>query len=412
MDHPVARRLIAVLFAGHSLALVGSVATATVDSITAVHVSGRPELSTVPTTLYLLAAALAAYPAGRVMERYGRRVGLMSGYGLGCLGAIAAGGGIIFRTFPLLLLGAALFGLGRAAIDQGRYAAADVVPAAVRARAVSWIVLAGTIGAVIGPRMVVPTGAVASRFGLDELAGPYLAAALLLLVGGILIAVALRPDPRDFGRSLAGPKQTGVAADEPGRSYRDVLRVGSARLALAAMVGGLLVMIMVMVITPLHMRQHDHSLDSISWVFVAHVLGMYAFSIVTGRITDALGRPAAIRMGAVLLIAACATASAAQTVAALALALFLLGLGWNFCYVAGSSLLTDILRPAERARIQGSNDLWVGLTAAAGSLGAGQLFAWVGYPSMAWTGAVVAAGLLVYSLANGQRAVWRAAPAD
>lgn len=412
MDHPVARRLIVVLFAGHSLALVGSVATATVDSITSVHVSGRPELSTVPTTLYLLAAALAAYPAGRVMDRYGRRVGLVSGYGLASLGGLASGGGIILRMFPLLLLGAALFGLGRAAIDQGRYAAADVVPAAARARAVSWIVLAGTLGAVLGPRMVVPTGAVAGRFGIDELAGPYFAAALLLLTGGTLIAVALRPDPRDFGRTIAGSEQAAMIAAGPGRSYRDVLRASSARLALAAMVGGLFVMIMVMVITPLHMRQHDHSLDSVSWVFVAHVLGMYAFSILTGRVTDALGRPTAIRMGAILLIAACATASAAQTVAALALALFLLGLGWNLCYVAGSSLLTDILRPAERARIQGSNDLLVGLTAAAGSLGAGQLFAWVGYPSMAWSGATIAAGLLVYSFANGRKAVWQAAPAD
>ncbi len=412
MDHPVARRLIVVLFAGHSLALVGSVATATVDSITSVHVSGRAELSTVPTTLYLLAAALAAYPAGRVMERYGRRVGLVSGYGLASLGGLASGGGIILRVFPLLLLGAALFGSGRSAIDQGRYAAADVVPAAARARAVSWIVLAGTLGAVLGPRMVVPTGAVAGRFGIDELAGPYFAAALLLLIGGTVIAVALRPDPRDFGRTIAEPEQAAAVAPGAGRRYRDVLRASSARLALAAMVGGLFVMIMVMVITPLHMRRQDHSLDAVSWVFVAHVLGMYAFSILTGRVTDALGRPAGIRMGAVLLIAACAAASAAQTVAALALALFLLGLGWNLCYVAGSSLLTDILRPAERARIQGSNDLVVGLTAAAGSLSAGQLFAWVGYPSMAWIGATIAAGLLVYSFANGQRAAWQAAPAD
>jgi MFS family permease len=139
---------------------------------------------------------------------------------------------------------------------------------------------------------------------------------------------------------------------------------------------------------------------------------MYAFSILTGRVTDAVGRAAAIRMGAILLIVACATASAAHTVAALALALFLLGLGWNLCYVAGSSLLTDILRPAERARMQGSNDLLVGLTAAAGSLGAGQLFAWVGYPSMAWIGATIAAGLLIYSFANGRRAAWQVAPAE
>jgi MFS family permease len=102
----------------------------------------------------------------------------------------------------------------------------------------------------------------------------------------------------------------------------------------------------------------------------------------------------------------------ARDVSGLALALFLLGLGWNFCFVSGSSLLTDVLRPQERARIQGSNDLLVGLTGAAASLGSGQLFARLGYASMAGIGAGIAAGLLVFSLAQPRRPVLRAAPAD
>src|SRR3972149_3501951 len=91
MDQPVARRLIATIFAGQGLASVGSVATATVDSIAAAYVSGRAELATVPTTLFLLGSALAAYPAGRLMERYGRRAGLATGYALAFLGALASG---------------------------------------------------------------------------------------------------------------------------------------------------------------------------------------------------------------------------------------------------------------------------------------------------------------------------------
>jgi MFS family permease len=191
-----------------------------------------------------------------------------------------------------------------------------------------------------------------------------------------------------------------------------VLQDGSARLALAAMVGGLIVMIMVMVITPLHMRQHAHPLDSISWVFVAHVLGMYAFSVVTGRVADTLGREAAIRIGAGLLIGACLTASAASSATSLALALFLLGLGWNFCYVSGSSLLTDVLRRGERARIQGTNDLVVGLAAAAGSLSSGQLFAGLGYTTMALIGGLIAGGLLLYSLGRGRSGALVAAPVE
>lgn len=412
MDQPVARRLIATIFAGQSLTSVGSVATATVDSIAAAHVSGRAELATVPTTLFLLGSALAAYPAGRLMERYGRRAGLATGYALAFLGALASGAGIVRGIFLWMVVGAALVGAGRAAIDQGRYAAADVVPSAVRARAVSWIVLAGTLGAVLGPALVVPSGVLAARAGVDELAGPYFASALLLLTGGLVIGIGLRPDPRDFARTLVEPAGTIAGPQGPRRRYREVLGDRSARLALAAMVAGLFVMIMVMVITPLHMRGHDHTLNSVSWVFAAHVLGMFGFSVVTGRVADALGRSAAIRIGAALLIGACFIAAAAQSVTALALALFLLGLGWNFCFVSGSSLLTDVLRPQERARIQGSNDLLVGLTGAAASLGSGQLFARLGYASMAWIGAGIAAGLLLFSLAQPRRPVLQPAPAD
>jgi predicted MFS family arabinose efflux permease len=276
---------------------------------------------------------------------------------------------------------------------------------------VSWIVLAGTIGAIVGPRLAIPSGAFAARLGMEELAGPYFAYLGLLVLGGLLISLALRPDPRDFGRSVAEKAEPTPASGPPARGYREVLRDSRARLALGALVTGLFVMIMIMVITPLHMAESHHSLDSVSWVFVAHVLGMYALSIVTGRAADAFGHAAAIRIGAVLLVASGLVASVAGTVASLALALFLLGLGWNFCYVAGSSLLTDILRPVERARIQGTNDLLVGLTAAAGSLGAGQLFALVGYPAMSLFGAAIAAGLLVFSFTNGRGPAWQPAGA-
>jgi MFS family permease len=337
---------------------------------------------------------------------------LVAGYGLGLLGGLASGIGIVRGIFLLLLVGATFLGVGRAAIDQGRYAAADVVPAASRARAVSWIVLAGTLGAVLGPAMVVPSGTLAARLGANELAGPYFTSALLLLTGGLVIGIGLRPDPRDFARTLVEPDGTNAGPQGFRRGYLEVLQTPSARLALAAMVGGLFVMIMVMVITPLHMRQHDHTLNSVSWVFAAHVLGMYAFSVVTGRVADVLGRAAAIRIGAGLLIAACLVAMQASDVTGLALALFLLGLGWNFCFVSGSSLLTDVLRPPERARIQGSNDLLVGLTGAAASLGSGQLFARLGYASMAGIGAGIAVGLLVFSLAQPRRPVLQPAPAD
>src|SRR3989441_4185037 len=126
--------------------------------------------------------------------------------------------------------------------------------------------------------------------------------------------------------------------------------------------------------TPLHMRGHQHAIGIISFVISAHVVGMYAFSIISGRLADRWGRLQVIITGGTFLILACLAATLSPEVLPLSVALFLLGLGWNLCYVGGSSLLSDQLSPPERARTQGFNDLLVGLASAAGSLGSGSVF--------------------------------------
>ncbi|OGO68327.1 MAG: hypothetical protein A2Z37_10075 [Chloroflexi bacterium RBG_19FT_COMBO_62_14] len=161
------------------------------------------------------------------------------------------------------------------------------------------------------------------------------------------------------------------------------------------MILGQLVMVMLMVITSLFMHDHDHPLTAISFVISSHTVGMYAFSILSGRLTDRLGRGPVIAIGAGTLVIASMLARVSPEVAPLAIALFLLGLGWNFCYVGGSSLLADQLAPAERARIQGVNDLLIGLVSALGSLGSGLVFASVGYPTMGLVGAVASLALLL-----------------
>jgi len=158
--------------------------------------------------------------------------------------------------------------------------------------------------------------------------------------------------------------------------------------AVAAMVIGQMVMIMLMVITALHMKDHQHGLTAVSLVFASHTLGMYAFSIISGRLTDRWGRGPVIVAGAGTLVLASLLAPISPNVLPLVVALFLLGLGWNFCYVGGSSLLADQLSPAERARTQGFNDMLIGLASAVGSLGSGFVFAALGYGVMGVVGAV------------------------
>jgi MFS family permease len=175
------------------------------------------------------------------------------------------------------------------------------------------------------------------------------------------------------------------------------------------MVFGQMVMVMLMTITPLHMRGHDHALSSISFVISAHVVGMFAFSVISGRLADRWGRTPVILAGAGILILACLSATLSPQVLPMSVALFLLGLGWNFCYVAGSTLLSDRLTQAERARTQGVNDLLIGLVSAAGGLGSGIVFAAIGYAAMAFVG--VAAALIPLTLAAWWTARSRLVPA-
>ncbi len=149
-------------------------------------------------------------------------------------------------------------------------------------------------------------------------------------------------------------------------------------------------MVLVMVITSLYMREHEHMLSDISIVVSSHTFGMYAFSLVSGSLLDRWGRRPVIIVGSFTLVIACVAATLSPDVLPLGVALFLLGLGWNFCFVGGSTLLADQLSPAERARTQGFNDLLVGLASAVGSLSSGIIFSALGYNTMAWIAALIA----------------------
>jgi MFS family permease len=145
-----------------------------------------------------------------------------------------------------------------------------------------------------------------------------------------------------------------------------------------------------MVITSLHMHNHAHSVGDISRVISAHVIGMFGFSVLSGRLADRFGRGPVILAGTATLILACLVAPLSPDVLPLGVALFLLGLGWNFCFVGGSALLADQLSPDERARTQGFNDLLIGLVSAAGSLGSGFIFGTGGYQVVGIAGALAA----------------------
>ncbi|MCX6078369.1 MAG: MFS transporter [Chloroflexi bacterium] len=398
----IARKITFILFIAQSLASAGFIASATISSIIGAKLGGGSAWAGVPSAVYLLGGAFAASAWGYLMDIFGRRKGIALGLATGAVGTVIVIISIDNSIFFGFLVGMLLMGIANAAVVLGRFAAAEVNPPERRGAAISAVVLGGTFGSVFGPLIVGPSGSLVKTLGMDELAGAYLVCFGLFALASLIVFFTLTPDPRDVGREISKlyPElnPTGEA-----RSIWTILRQPKAFTALMAMVLGQVVMVAVMVITSLHMKDNHHMLTDISTVISAHTFGMYAFSIISGWLVDKWGRAQVILTGAIVLILACISAPFSPDVLPLAISLFLLGLGWNFCFVGGSTLLADQLSPAERARTQGTNDLLVGLASATASLSSGIIFATLGYALVAALGAALAVIPVFFSI----RMLWQ-----
>jgi MFS family permease len=390
----ILRRTMTTLFASQSLAQAAFIACGTVSALVGLQLGGSEAWAGVPSATLRLAGALAAPLVAALTERFGRRRGLAWGLAAGVLGAGVAVGGIGTHAFILFLAGLLPMGIASAAMMLQRFAAAEVTPPQRRGRAVSIVVIGGAVGSVLGPLLVAPSGRWAAAVGLDELAGPFVMALLILAVASASLVGWLRPDPRDVSWKMAEKHPEPTVHHGSTRSISQVLRTPGASLAVAAMIFSQWVMVSLMVITSLYMKNHGEGLTDLSLVIAAHTFGMFALSFVAGRLADGWGRGKVILAGAVMLVVACLLAPLFTATLPLAAALFLLGLGWNFCYVGGSTLLADQLSPTERAKIQGTNELLIGLVSAAASLGGGLLFAATSYGALGLAGASVALVLL------------------
>lgn len=393
-DHKaLARKIVWTLFSVQCIASTAFLASSTVSTIIGAKLTGQAALAGVPTAVYQVGVAITAFAWGFGMDRLGRRGGLGLGLALGCLGAIIAAGAVMGGAFLVFLLGLIFLGAANSALQLARFAAAEVSLPEERGRAISNVVVGGAVGTFVWPFLSQTLGPFFQNMGIDELAWPYVIAFGLLTISASMTFILLRPDPRDIGKALAklqADTQNNAQPPAPTRTVWEIFRQPAAFVAMMAMVFGQAVMVMIMTITSLHMENHNHSVPDISLVISSHVFGMYAFSLVSGRLADRFSRTAVIMAGAGTLILACLVAPLSPDVLPMSVALFLLGLGWNFCYVGGSSLLTDQLSPDERAHTQGFNDLLIGTVSALGSLGSGVVFATVGFGMMGLVGAVCA----------------------
>ena len=379
----VQRRLLATLFSAQSIYNAAQVVSFTVTTLAAVALTGSEASAGLPATITLAGRAVVAYPIGWLMDRLGRRNTIALGFLLSVVGTVLSALAFPARSFALFCVGSLINGFGRGTGEQSRYAAADIVPPARASQAIGTLVFAGTVGAVLGPLLIAPAERFAGARGFDALAGPYVISAALTFVSLIVIFVFLRPDPGLISRrrEAASPQPSAES-----RSLRHIFSMPAVQLAVIALGVCQLVMTMIMVITPLHMQHEQHATESIAWVIMAHTLGMFGLSGITGRLTARFGNSPIIFWGGMILALSAVLAPMAATVPLLAVALFLLGLGWNLAYVAGSALLASSVSSGERGRTQGASETLIAVAAASASFGTGIAFDWGGLIAVSMIG--------------------------
>ena len=390
----ISARIIAALFTAQSLTSAGTAAMAAVLAIVAVELSGKASWAGVPNSLLQLAAAGSAFWFGYLWERIGRRYGIALGLGMGAVGLYFMFTAVQSGNFWVLLAGVIGAGFARSAMQLARFTAADISPPDQRGRAISYVVLGGTVGAVAGPLIADPANNFGKSLGFAEWSGPIGAAALLFAVAALVVYLGLQPEPSQIANQMDTLYPEKEEAERNIRGLLEIMRQPAVLTATVTMAISQMVMIMVMGITSLHMKVLSHELGAISRVFSAHMIGMFAFSIFTGQLADRWGRVPVILTGIGVLMASFILAPMFPTALMLGISLYLLGLGWNLCFVGGSALLSDQLTRGERARTQGFNDLFLGLASALGSLVAGWIFDGGGYGALNAT----AAGLTLLPL--------------
>lgn len=304
---------------------------------------------------------IVAYPLGRIADTYGRKPALQLGMLVGLAGTVLVGLAVLGRTFGLFLVGMLLFGMGMSALHQLRVAATDMFPPSRRGEALGYVLTGSVLGALLSPVMIVAAEFVAGPLALDPLGLTWLFVPLLILPGIVSVA-GIRPDPRDIALHLeqyypgyrAQPRGTTGHAGPV--SVGNFLRDHPLRVAIASNFAAQSNMTIVMVIASLALAHHGHGLPAIAAASALHSIGMFAFSIPLGRLTDRLGRRAVMFPGGVVAAVGALLVVFTTGYATITLGTFLVGVGWSAVNVATTVVITDRTRPLERGRAIGLND--------------------------------------------------------
>ncbi|MEJ6494012.1 MAG: MFS transporter [Actinomycetes bacterium] len=379
--HPLLKRTLQTLAGAQSLSGLGYSSTVAAGSLLVASITKSEALAGLAQTFGVLGAAAMALPLANLTRRGGRRLALSSGYAIGALGAVLAVIGGATELLPILFLGTFLVGAAAASGYQARYAAVDLATQDNRARSLSLVVWASTIGSVLGPNLIGPVGDFATSIGFPRLTGPYMFSAIMLGLGSAVIWFRLKPDPYLTSTASHSEESSSKTKIPTKEVLAHIASRPHALLGLLALSMGHLIMVAVMVMTPVHMAHVDVSLNIIGLVISVHIAGMYALSPVVGYLTDRLGRQQVIAIGGLILVGSAIISGTApdNNEIQLGIGLFLLGLGWSCTLIAGSTLLSESVSDHYRAPAQGTSDLIMNLSAAVGGALAGVIIALLSY---------------------------------
>lgn len=376
-------RTVRLLFGTQVLGGVGTATGVAVATVTLAVLSGSDAVGGLGQTALVTGTALAALPLAALAGRAGRRPALAGGFLCAALGAAMAVLAVQGRNWPLLLASLVLFGTGNAAALASRYAAADLAEPGRRARQLSLVLWATTVGSLLGPNLAAPARTVAADGGLAPLSGPFALAALAFLAAALVIWLGLRPDPLLTARLVeerpaAPPRGTLRAA------LRAVRASPELRLALLGVAVAQAVMVALMAMTPVHLHHAEASLGAVGLLMSLHLGAMYAFSPLVGAAVDRVGARGVLLGGCGVLGASAAVFAVADAgQVATGVALVLLGLGWSCGLVSASTLVTERTAPEARPAVQGASDLTLSAASVLASAGGGLVVAAFSFRALA-----------------------------
>ena len=378
-----------------ALMMTSQTLVVTTSALVGLALAPHQSLATLPYALQFIAVMTVTYFASLLMGRIGRKRGFLLASAVGCIGALVATGGIVAGSFVLFCAGSFLFGVFFAFSQYYRFAAAEIATDDYRSRAISFVIAGGVVAGFAGPWIASGTRL---TFVDAEFAGSYASMFVLYVVSALILGFIRFPDAASAAVEGGPPRPLSTVARQPAyivALLASVVAYGSMNLVMAA--------------TPLAMQARGFSPEQISFVISCHVLGMFAPAFITGHLIRWFGVLNVMLWGALLLTACVAINLHGETTENFWISLTLLGVGWNFLFTGGTTLLTTTYRPAERSRAQGFNDFIVYSVISFTAVGSGGFHAWFGWQAInvgVTPFLVVAAGLVVWL-----RLRQRAAPA-